>query len=150
MSKFCSRCEIKKDLIQFSKDKGQSSGLRPECKDCVKKYYRENKKSINKKHKEYRDSHKAERRKQDLKNKYNITLNQYNKLVEDQKGVCEICKLPETRKGNNRKIKRLSVDHCHKTGKVRGLLCQKCNSVLGYVDENKSILNNMIIYLERN
>lgn len=63
-----------------------------------------------------------------LKQDFNMTLEQYDKMFEKQNGLCAICKLP----GINI---RLGVDHNHKTGKVRGLLCQKCNRRLEAVED---------------
>lgn len=70
-----------------------------------------------------------------LKNKYKITLHEYTTREADQNGVCKICKLPQLTPG-----KRLSVDHCHKTQKVRGLLCDNCNHMLGSGQDNPIIL----------
>lgn len=61
--------------------------------------------------------------------KYGITLEQYNNMLSYQKGNCAICEeVPKENK--NGVVVRLSVDHNHKTGKVRGLLCYKCNKLL--------------------
>lgn len=69
--------------------------------------------------------------------KYKISLSEYNCMVEMQGGQCGICK----------EKKKLYVDHCHETGKVRGLLCQLCNSGLGLMKDNIATLKNAIIYL---
>lgn len=61
-----------------------------------------------------------------LKSRYGITLDDYNDMFDKQKGKCDICKTHQMKL--NRK---LCVDHCHTTGKVRGLLCNRCNSMLG-------------------
>jgi hypothetical protein len=75
-----------------------------------------------------------------LQNRYGITNDDYLKLLSNQKGVCKICKEKSTRL-------RLLVDHNHKTGKVRGLLCERCNSLLGRVNDNSQILENASAYL---
>lgn len=69
--------------------------------------------------------------------KYGITEQYYINLLEKQKGVCAICNKEETTKHRSGTIKKLSVDHCHKTGKVRGLLCQGCNHALGNYEKIK-------------
>ena len=74
--------------------------------------------------------------------KYGITLDQYQMMLESQKDVCAICKNPETIFQGN-----LAVDHCHATGKVRGLLCSKCNTTLGKVKDSVEILQAAIDYL---
>lgn len=73
---------------------------------------------------------------------YGITLQAYNELVLSQGGRCKICANYPMGK------KRLSVDHDHKTGRVRGLLCDKCNMAIGLVDECPERLRGLIRYLE--
>lgn len=60
------------------------------------------------------------------------------------------CNQPEkSYDGKSGSIKKLAIDHCHKTGKIRSLLCWRCNGTIGKVEENITILNNMINYLKR-
>lgn len=76
--------------------------------------------------------------------KYGLTEKDYQILLDSQNGVCAICKqICQRSKG-------LSVDHCHKTGKVRGLLCSSCNLALGNIKENVTYMRNMIKYSEEN
>lgn len=64
--------------------------------------------------------------------RYGLTIIGYDELVRSQNGLCMICrKVPTMGRG-----KKLYVDHCHKTGKVRGLLCNRCNSAIGLFDED--------------
>lgn len=80
----------------------------------------------------------------------NISLDEYNKMFEEQKGLCAICNLPESRrsrKGDS--ICRLTIDHCHASEKVRGLLCHDCNTGLGKFKDNQDLLLNALAYLER-
>jgi hypothetical protein len=77
-----------------------------------------------------------------LKRYYGMTVDTYYKMNEDQKEVCKIC-------GNKCMTGReLSVDHCHKTGKIRGLLCSKCNSGLGSFQDNVENMLKAIEYLK--
>jgi hypothetical protein len=86
-----------------------------------------------------------------LKKKYNISLEDYNNTLVSQNNCCLICKLPETSISNkNNKVISLSVDHCHTTGKVRGLLCSNCNKGLGCFKDNISFLKEAIEYLNNN
>lgn len=75
-----------------------------------------------------------------------LSAKEYNELFVRSNGVCMICKKPEkiVRKG---KPIRLSVDHCHNTGKVRGLLCHSCNSFIGLAKDDVTILESAIRYL---
>jgi len=76
--------------------------------------------------------------------RYGIWDEDYRRLLVEQKGVCAICGRPERSKTQ----KRLSVDHNHKTKRVRGLLCNRCNRSLGYAQDDIRILKAMILYLE--
>lgn len=80
--------------------------------------------------------------------KYGITKPEYDQLLKEQGGVCAICRKSETVKQGG-EVKSLSVDHNHQTGKIRGLLCSKCNMVLGKINDI-NILANAINYLEKN
>jgi len=84
------------------------------------------------------------------KDRYNFSLEQYEEMLEKQNNLCKICGFPETAKTNTRGIKPLAVDHCHTTGKVRGLLCHSCNVLLGRAYDNTEILKKAISYLEEN
>ena len=84
-----------------------------------------------------------------LKDKFGITLAEYNCLLEDQSHVCAICDCPETVLDHRSKqVKYLSVDHDHATGRVRGLLCNSCNIALGHFQDNVDSLKAAIDYLE--
>lgn len=99
--------------------------------------------------KEYRKTEQykvTERNSRYLRN-YGISLDTYNQMLDDQHGVCAICHLPEKAKNNQGEIKPLAVDHCHTTGKVRGLLCHSCNVLLGRSYDNTVILASAIEYL---
>jgi hypothetical protein len=82
-----------------------------------------------------------------LLRKYRLTADEYNTLVKKQNGRCAICREAETAQLKG-VIKRLSVDHDHVTGKVRGLLCQACNLVLGGCRDKVLTLMAAIQYLE--
>lgn len=95
--------------------------------------------------------HKAvsRRRKYHLGRKYGLPIDQYNSLMELQNGCCAICKNPET-KFNKRTngFMSLCVDHCHITGKVRGLLCHNCNAGIGNLKDDIDRLYKAIDYLK--
>lgn len=76
-----------------------------------------------------------------LKNRYGIEEFDYNKLLTNQNGVCAICKQPP------KENKRLDVDHCHTTKKLRGLLCNNCNRGLGHFKDSQELLLKAKIYL---
>jgi hypothetical protein len=75
-----------------------------------------------------------------LKSRYGITPEDYDQMLKEQNGVCAICKV--------RKKEKLHIDHDHKTGRVRGLLCGACNRALGLLKDNTDFLNKAIEYLQ--
>jgi len=125
--KCCSTCKEEKPLSEFYKQ-------RSVCKICSNE-------ASNQWKKDNKEKNQISRQKSKLKRKYGMTLEQYEAMVEEQKGVCYICKSENP----NRK---LSVDHCHKTGKIRKLLCDKCNMTLGLINDSQELLKQFIFYLK--
>ena len=83
-----------------------------------------------------------------LKKNYGLNLKEYNEILKNQNGVCLICGNKEITKGRHTdKIISLSVDHDHKTGQVRGLLCYSCNVGLGAFKDDVQLLRNAIAYI---
>lgn len=83
-----------------------------------------------------------------LKRYFGITKEQYFEMHDQQGCVCAICKQPECSVDRqSKKVRRLAVDHCHTTGKIRGLLCSKCNTSLGGFKDSIELLNKAINYL---
>jgi hypothetical protein len=97
--------------------------------------------------KKYPEKYRIRELRANLRNSYGITLEQYQQMVNQQNNLCLGCGRPP--RGNHVNARRLNVDHDHKTGKVRGLLCSECNRALGLVDENIDTLINLAAYVER-
>ena len=83
-----------------------------------------------------------------LLRRFEISMDDYNRMLEAQGGVCAICKHPETHKRNG-KLKAMAVDHSHKTGAIRGLLCCDCNTGIGKLKDSVNVLSNAIDYLRK-
>lgn len=136
LCKRCCSCKELKPADDFYSSRDLPDGLSRQCKPCKnhtnKKYFEKNRSKVTK-----------YRRDWELKSKYNISLDTYEDLLRTQANCCKICKTP-TAGGSG----GFHVDHDHKTGIVRGLLCMNCNRALGHVQDDISILNNMISYLE--
>lgn len=161
MQKKCSKCKQIKDLSLFTKHKRHADGHSSECKECknsarrtdeyrekerirAKEYYYKN---IDKKKLEASKFRKSEKGKRYIKDEYlrrlyNITIDEYNSLFEKQNGRCAICGTHQSEL-----TRKLAVDHSHKDGTIRGLLCSKCNTALGLVNENLDIIYSMIDYI---
>lgn len=78
-----------------------------------------------------------------LKSKYGITLEERDDLLAKQGGVCAVCSSPNSSSKND-----WHVDHCHGTGKIRGILCHPCNTALGLIKDNTYILRKLAEYIE--
>lgn len=84
-----------------------------------------------------------------LMQRFGITLEQYNEMLAKQGGTCAICGGNQTIRDKAGKLRRLAVDHDHKTGKVRQLLCSSCNTGIGLVKESVRTLSKMIDYIRK-
>lgn len=129
--KKCSRCKKVKNISEFH---NRFSGY---CIICSKEYSRNYYKNKEKKKKNKQSARKF------LYRRYKITEEEFNNLLEKQNYVCAICKEKCVT------FKNLCIDHDHKTGKVRGLLCLRCNKGLGDFRDNIDLLKNAIIYLKK-
>ena len=132
----CRRCGENKPIDQYYEHKGPrtSEGYRrPTCKTCCNK-------DAKLWTKNNPDKVKVSRRKARLKVKYGIVPSEYDSMANSQGNKCYICRKEHTRRP-------LNVDHCHSTGKVRKLLCDKCNMALGLVNDDVELLNKMREYL---
>lgn len=129
--KTCKTCGKEKDIDEFY---GRTSGYYSSfCKKCTKERQKQTPRKV------YPNEYHREKR---LKNVYNLTKEQYSRLHSEQGGKCAICGIPETELKKN-----LCVDHDHKTGKIRGLLCTLCNQGLGSFKDNQSNVENALYYL---
>lgn len=105
-------------------------------------WYEKNLESLKDYHKKWRDTHKESVRGYSVKGKYGITLEESKELLIRQDHKCALCGIDEA----ERNIP-FYIDHDHKTGKVRGLLCAKCNTGLGQFNDDVGLLSKAITYL---
>jgi Recombination endonuclease VII len=125
--KLCTKCNEIKPLSSFSESKSEKGYKQYRCKAC---------------NKEYREARKNIVKDYQLKYKFGISLDLYLQMLEEQNNACKICK-SVCKTG-----RKLAVDHDHKTGNVRGLLCSKCNRALGLLNDDETILEEAIKYLK--
>jgi len=150
-TKICSKCKQEKTLDNFYlRNKQKPDRYVSTCKPCTVKAnpsYRN--KEENKTYKAtYHQHNKHKKWERDLKKLYGLSIDDYKRMLKDQSGCCAICNLPESAKDKRSGLVRvLSVDHCHKTNKVRALLCSKCNLLLGLLHDSFSILKSVESYL---
>jgi hypothetical protein len=144
--KTCYICKTEKPIEQFHRDKVTRDGHTKACRECSNKkskLYRC--KSVEQRaayaKKKYAENPYMHRDNQLLR-LYGITLEQFNDLVKLQNDKCAICQTDNP--GNK---KNWNVDHDHKTGKVRGLLCWSCNSGIGKLNDNPALLLKAAIYI---
>ena len=138
MTKTCSACKEQLQIDSFGKLKETKDGLNRRCKDCMNAA---NKRTQAKNPEGFR----TQRRTSWLKINYGITPADYDKMEKDQEGKCGICE------SENMGTKRgyWSVDHCHTSGKVRGLLCSTCNKAIGQLGDTKEALQKAVDYLNK-
>lgn len=159
--KRCSKCGRSKSLSDFHKDSTRKDGLAVWCKACVKRntdsYYQKNKKEIREKSRIYRQqmdpvrlaeinseygrrwrSRNPDHARLITLRQYGLTPESYAELLRSQGGGCAICGSTE---------KRLHIDHDHRSGQRRGVLCQSCNHGLGNFLESPRLMRVAMRYL---
>lgn len=160
--KTCNRCEILQELSEYHKHKDHKDGLSNICKTCIRKTisthnatekaketrrkYRE--KTKGKRAEYYKQYNKSEKRIAWIRNYnrinklklyYGLTYEKYCEMIIEQDNKCKICK---------EELSKPNVDHCHKSGKIRGLLCRGCNHGLGNFRDNQEFLLRAKEYLD--
>ena len=146
--KQCCHCHEIKPLSEFQKQRSQVDGLHPRCKPCLRawdraRYKGERKRKMLERVARWQKNNPKRRRFIVLKHAYGITESAYRELERQQDGRCAVCR------GGLWPGKRwLSVDHCHTTGSIRGLLCDGCNQAIGLFRENPDTMRAAAAYIE--
>lgn len=145
--KTCSVCGIEKSIDDF-----KPTGL--QCKPCVKLWHAKNYQRTKEKHAERYKKFRRENPEKcyvydlrsRLKTKYGITLDHYTSMLASQNNSCAICKSKDPKRKN---AIGFFVDHNHKTDKVRGLLCHRCNLAVGWMEDNLILVDSVKAYIEK-
>jgi len=164
-TKKCTKCGKQKPLQAFHKNKSTPDGLQIWCRKCkaagTKRAYQKNHTHHRAKQAEWNKANRAHIRNSDrarvakdpdyyrriqLRCKFGITVEDYDAMYAKQAGVCGICGKPETRKVKGT-LCHLAVDHDHETGKIRGLLCSKCNRGIGLLQDDIQLLSKAVAWL---
>ena len=163
--KRCSKCERTLSVSKFYKNKSKKDGLTTECKECCKRRvpagkrrekYLQYQRDYNKRNREKRRAQsRARYKKQGVRDgllrrlkKLGITYKDYQELAQSQENRCGICGKKSSDKYRG-KPRSLHIDHCHTTGKIRGLLCATCNHGIGNFYDNPLLLKKAISYLKK-
>ena len=161
--KKCSKCKSIKEFTEFKKHRSHADGLSSQCKACISdnrkqpdirmrdrettKLWRSKNPDKQREYRlRFRNTEAGQRSVVNslLKTNYGITVDQYNEMFQSQEGKCSICRTHQSSLS-----RRLSVDHDHKTGKVRSLLCNFCNTAIGSFKDSTDLLNRAIEYLQK-
>jgi len=129
--KVCKTCNKEKHKTEFYQDKNGKEGLRFECKNCVRirgKNWRKNNKHV------WQNTL--------LLKKYGLSQQEFSDMKQSQNGKCAICQCVLI------DGKMTCVDHCHMTGKIRGILCTNCNVALGHFKDSIPLMESAIQYLK--
>lgn len=166
--KTCSTCKKEKNIEEFNKESSSPSGISYICKECARIKSKKYQTLPGIKDKSIKRSSERRRERREIDGDMRVyerglylkrywpqltakeAKRKYDELFTEQNGLCKICNAPESSFDKRcNKIKDLSVDHCHETGVVRGLLCHKCNIGIGALQDNIAILNSAINYLNQ-
>jgi hypothetical protein len=119
---FCGDCKQNVPDSGFNRQAKSKSGFQNQCRDCQRVYK--------------------------WKYRYGLDQSGYDEMLSSQNGRCKICrKTPQESITTHANLKWLCIDHCHRTGKVRGLLCNQCNVMIAHARESAETLHAAILYL---
>jgi hypothetical protein len=133
-TKTCRTCKTAKPLADFYATEYGAQGRRATCKECTRT------KAAPRRVDEIRRANLA---------RYGMTIEQYDEMFEGQGGLCAICGEPETAISRNGKPFLLAVDHHHPSERIRGLLCGRCNRIVGHIEAGLDLLDRIHAYLEK-
>jgi len=145
--RICKHCKKEKSIEDFTRNRAKKDGLNIYCRACCTdklNYWKQNNKSLTTEYKKrYRDLNRKEIRDYGLRYRYGINSEQFDKIFESQGRLCAIC-------GSDKSDSRnFVVDHNHKTGNIRGILCSYCNRGLGIFKDDVDIMTRAILYLKK-
>lgn len=149
--KKCTKCGTVKPLEQFYKSIHKNDGLDSWCKKCkvednrayVQRNIEEKRKYRKQYHIKNREKHLQQSKRNNIRLKYNIEDSTYQEMIKQQNNRCAICGTVFDSKTN-----LAHLDHCHDTGRIRGMLCRKCNTGLGMFKDNQELLLKAALYLK--
>lgn len=139
--KTCNECGKILPITNFYKQKGGGQGVRGRCKQCVAKY--DNHPDIAAKRKKFRTDNPYYGKDYYLQRNYGVDLSWFENKLNEQNNKCGLCSKSRTPQA------RFAVDHDHATGKLRDVLCGRCNLFLGHIEANPDLAGLALAYLAR-
>lgn len=133
--KLCTKCGEVKPLEDFCKNKAAPEGYHFWCRVC---HYQSNKEWCQRNHRTSKEWYRRYKKEYHLLRTYGLSLEEYEKMLEEQGGGCAVC-------GS---VEALAVDHDHKSGEIRGIICRRCNQGIGRFEDNPVLLRKLARYLE--
>lgn len=133
--RFCTGCNQMKSLDDFIKSRTGRRGRHSNCKPCVNEWARNYRKT----NPEFRKNHRFHTRRWALKTRYGLSVEDFEAMLSRQNGRCAIC---------GQSMNDPMVDHCHTTGKIRGILCNRCNLGLGRFKDSVELVERALNYLK--
>jgi Recombination endonuclease VII len=137
-TRICRQCQIEKPIREFCRSRTCATGYTGHCLLCNRLRQKISKAKRN----------PFDVKFEQIKRKFNIDKQDYIKILEGQKYKCPICKIDLKLTANSLAFTCAVVDHCHETSKVRGILCKRCNLLLGHANDSIDRLKGAIAYLK--
>ena len=144
--KVCSKCQTEQPIANFSRRARSADGLQPQCKECSRaakaEWYAKNPEAVRQRTREWYHKNPGKKIAEHRRRRYGISPEDVIALRQAQGGKCPGCQRDLT-------TVRECVDHDHVTGKVRGLLCYRCNTFLGLMEARPDDSRRLIEYLKK-
>lgn len=153
LTKICKKCDESKPIEEFHRAPQNKDGRSGSCKTCDNVLKRAWKTANRKRHNEngrrWRESdperYREYKRRYLLQSNYGITPKEYDEMLAAQDGVCACCRTSDPGGGRS----NFCVDHCHETGRIRGVLCNTCNTAIGMLGDTVESIDRVAAYMHR-
>jgi hypothetical protein len=141
-TKSCSKCKLDLPVAEFYPHRRMKRGYQSHCRTCTRAWHKARPEYVKEKNRLFYEQNPTYRRDYRLKTKYGIEFSAVLAFLAKQKNRCAGC-------GREFGELKMCVDHCHSTGKVRGLLCDCCNRALGMMREDPKAIRKLASYIVR-
>ena len=138
-TKTCTKCRHTKSIEMFSMQRGYADGRRSQCKPCRRDIEAERRLRPGYRRTNTTVVDRARR----IAKSYGVSLDEYKQLLLAQGECCALCE-----RGAGWKYGVLVIDHCHATGRIRGLLCNSCNTALGKLGDTEEAITKALVYVK--